>query len=107
MTIDFSKIAAGVTVASSDDFPSTQVARRRQADPALVKLVQEAAQDGKRRELVDRFSTKPYEGRKGASEYGTVAGELHRAAREAGVKIQVRKFDADANSARLTFKVTK
>jgi hypothetical protein len=36
-----------------------------------------------------------------------VAGELHRAAREAGVKLVVRRFDRDATSCRLTFKVTE
>ena len=105
MTIDFAKIAAGATVASDPDFPSAAVARRQAADPALVQLVTEASKDHKRRELPGRFSVKPYEGRKGANESGTVAGELHRAAREVGVRLAVRRFDRDANSCRLTFKV--
>ena len=105
MSIDFAKIAAATTVASDPDFPKPTTARRQAADPALVRLVTEASKDHKRRELPGRFSTKPYEGRKGANESGTVAGELHRAAREAGVKLVVRRFDRDATSCRLTFKV--
>ncbi len=105
MTIDFAKIAAETTVASDPEFPSVAATRRQAADPALVQLVQEAGKDHKRRELPGRFSTKPYEGRKGANESGTVAGELHRAAREVGVKLVVRRFDRDADTCRLTFKV--
>ncbi len=105
MSIDFAKIAAGTTVATDPDFPSAAISRRQAADPALVQLVTEASKDGKRRELPGRFSTRPYEGRKGANESQTVAGELHRAAREVGVKIAVRRFDRNADSCRLTFKV--
>ncbi len=107
MTIDFSKIAAGATVAAEPDFPRTAPSHRLHADPALVQLVTEASKDGKRRELTDRFSLKPYDGRKHANEAGTVMGELHRAAREAGVKVQVRRFDNDATTCRVTFKVVK
>ena len=106
MTIDFAKLAAGATVASDPDFPSVAATRRQPADPALVQLVTEA-KDGKRRELADRFSTKPFPGRKGANEWGAVANELHKAARQVGVKVQVRKFDASGDAARLTFKVVK
>ncbi len=107
MTIDFSKIAAGASVASEPDFPRSAPSRRQHVDPALVQLVTEAGKDGKRRELADRFSLKPYDGRKNACEAYTVMGELHRAAREAGVKLAVRRFDADAASCRVTFKVVK
>lgn len=107
MTIDYAKLAAGATLAADPEFPKQQAARRQAADPALVRLVTEASKDHKRRELPGRFSTKPYEGRKGANESGTVAGELHRAAREAGVKLVVRRFDRDATTCRLTFRVTE
>lgn len=107
MTIDFAKLAAGATVAAEPDFPKTAPSRRQGADPALVQLVTEASKDGKRRELSDRFSLKPYAGRKTACEAYTVMGELHRAAREAGVKLAVRRFDGDADTCRVTFKVVK
>ncbi len=107
MSIDFAKIAAATTVATDPEFPKAPTARRQAADPALVQLVTEASRDHKRRELPGRFSTKPYEGRKGANESGTVVGELHRAARAVGVKLQIRRFDRDADSCRLTFKVAE
>ncbi|MDT0276707.1 hypothetical protein [Blastococcus goldschmidtiae] len=72
-----------------------------------LNLVEQAQKDGKRRELPGRFSTQPYEGRKGPSEYGTVASQLHRAARAVGCKVQVRRFDPDATSCRVTFRVAK
>lgn len=103
--IDFAKLAADTTVASDPEFPKAPAPNRTQADPALVQLVTEAAKDHKRRELPGRFSTRPYEGRKGASELNTVAGALHKAARQAGVKLAVRRFDTDKDSARLTFRV--
>ncbi|MGY1724745.1 hypothetical protein [Blastococcus sp. SYSU DS0533] len=103
--IDYAKIAAGTTVASDNDFPSAATLRRQQADPALVQLITEAAKDGKRRELPDRFSLKPFDGRKHANESGVVAGQLHKAAREIGVKLQIRRFDRDADSCKITFKV--
>lgn len=106
MTIDFAKLAAATTVATDADFPSAATTRQQGADPALVQLVTDA-KDGKRRELPGRFSTTPYEGRKGANEAGTVAGQLHKAARQVGVKIAVRRFDVTAEGARLTFKVAK
>ena len=105
MTIDFAKIAAGATVSADPEFPSPAATRRQAADPALVQLVTEASKDHKRRELPGRFSTTPYPGRQGANESGTVVGELHRAARAVGVKLQVRRFDRDADTCRLTFKV--
>ncbi len=105
--IDYAKLAADTAVASEPNFPSAAATRRRSVDPAIVQLVTEAGKDGKRRELPGRFSMKPFEGRKGGNESGTVAGELHRAARKVGVKIAVRRFDRDADSCRLTFKVTK
>lgn len=107
MSIDYAKLAADTTVAAEADFPKVAAPSRTQADPALVQLVQEAAKDGKRRELPGRFSLTPYAGRKHANELGTVAGALHKAARQGGVKVQVRKFDADKDTARLTFKVAK
>lgn len=107
MTIDFSKIAASASVATEADFPRTAPSRRRGADPALVQLVTEAGKDGKRRELADRFSLAPFPGRKNACEAYTVMGELHRAAREAGIKLAVRRFDGDATTCRVTFKVAK
>ncbi|SDY15356.1 hypothetical protein SAMN05661080_02486 [Modestobacter sp. DSM 44400] len=105
--IDFSALAAGATVAAEADFPSAAATRRRAADPAFVQLVTDATKDHKRRELPGRFSTKPFEGRKGANELSTVANELHRAARQVGIKIAVRRFDVEDASARLTFKVAK
>jgi hypothetical protein len=104
--IDYAKVAAETTVASEPEFPTVGATTRRQpADPALVQLVTDAAKDGKRRELPGRYSVTPYEGRKHACEAGTVAGELHRAAREVGVKLAVRRFDATDKGVRLTFKV--
>ncbi len=103
--IDFAKLAAGATVAAEHDFPKAAAPTRTQADPALVQLVTEAAKDHKRRELPGRFSLAPYTGRKHANELGTVAGALHKAARQAGVKVLVRRFDVQADSARLTFRV--
>lgn len=103
--IDYAKLAADTTVASDPEFPKATAPTRTQADPALVQLVTEAAKDHKRRELPGRFSTKPYEGRKGANELNTVAGALHKAARQAGVKLAVRRFDANKDGARLTFRV--
>ncbi len=107
MTIDFAQLAAATTVASEPEFPTTATTRRRAADPALVQLVTEASRDHKRRELPGRFSTTPYPGRQGANESGTVVGELHRTARAVGVKLQIRRFDRDADSCRLTFKVAE
>ncbi len=106
-TIDFAALAAGATVAATAEFPTAAATRAQAADPALVKLVEQAQKDGKRRELPGRVSTQPFEGRKGASEYTTIAGALHKAARQVGCKVQVRRFDADATSCRVTFRVAQ
>ncbi len=104
--IDFPKIAADTTIAADDALPiATPTARRKGPDAALVALVTEAAADGKRRDLPGRFSLTPYEGRKNACEAFTVVTELHRAARAAGVKLNVRRFDVNTKGARITFKV--
>lgn len=106
--IDFAKLAAETTLASDDALPTAgAVARKKQADPALVQLVTEAAKDHKRRDLPGRFSTTPYTGRKNAHEAQTVVSELHRAARHVGVKLAVRRFEATDKGVRLTFKVAK
>jgi hypothetical protein len=105
--IDFAKIAADTTIAADDALPITAPSARRKApDAALVQLVTEAASDGKRRDLPGRFSVQPFPGRKGANESQAVVNELHRAARQAGLKLQVRRFDATDKGVRLTFKVT-
>ncbi len=105
--IDFASLAAGTTVAAEPDFPKATTAARPAADPALVQLLAEASKDRKRRELPGRFSLKPYAGRKTACEAYTVMGELHKAARQVGVKLQVRRFDGDGDTCRVTFKVVK
>ncbi len=107
MTIDFAALAAGATVAATAEFPTATTPRTQAADPALVKLVEQAQKDGKRRELPGRVSTQPFESRKGASEYTTIAGALHKAARQVGCKVQVRRFDADATSCRVPFRVAQ
>src|SRR5690349_13219655 len=105
--IDFAKIAADTTIATDDALPiTTPTARRKAPDAALVQLVTEAASDGKRRDLPGRYSLTPYEGRKNACEAFTIVAELHRAARAAGVKLAVRRFDATSKGVRLTFKIT-
>jgi hypothetical protein len=106
--IDFAKLAQGTTIATDDALPtSSTIGRKKEADPALVQLVTDAASDGKRRDLPGRFSTTPYPGKKNANESQTVVGELHRAARAVGVKLNVRRFDATDKGVRLTFKVAK
>lgn len=109
MTIDFGTIASGTVVATDPEFPSGGAVRRVQPDPALVKLVTEAAKDHKRRELPGRFSVQPYPGRQHANEASTVVSALHRAAKAAGVTgLQVRRFDAQPdNTVRLTFRIPK
>lgn len=107
MTINFAKLAAETSIASDDVMPTSAVPRRQVVDPALVALVTEAGTDRKRRELPGRFSITPYPGRKGACEAQTVVNELHRAARQAGLKLQVRKFDATDKGVRLTFRVAQ
>ncbi|MGY1719292.1 hypothetical protein ACI8AG_09620 [Blastococcus sp. SYSU DS0552] len=105
--IDFAKLAAETTIAAEPEFPRAATAARQGADPALVQLVTDASKDSKRRELPGRFSLKPYAGRKTACEAYSVMGELHKAARQAGVKLQIRRFDGDGDTCRVTFKVAK
>jgi len=105
MTIDFSKVAAETVVAKEADFPTAGTGRRQQPDPALVELIKAAAKDKQRRELGGRFSVQPYPGRQHANESSTVVAALHRAAKAAGVKIAVRKFDPTTDGVRLTYRV--
>lgn len=106
MTTDFAAIAAAATIASTNDLPSTTGHKAAEPNPFL-DLVRVASKDGKRRDLPGRFSVKPYPGRKGACEAQTVVGLLHRAARTVGCKLAVRRYDADAETCAITFKVSK
>ncbi len=104
--IDYATIAAGATIATEDELPKPSPRQASESNP-FIDLVKAATKDGKRRDLPGRFSLTPYEGRKGACEAYTVVGKLHQAARQTGVKLQVRRFDTNADGCRITFKVTK
>lgn len=103
--LDYGKIAAEIEVADSDELPNP--IRRAKRDNPFVPVVEAAAQDHKRRVLPGRFSLTPYEGRKGSCEALAVMSQLHRAARQLNVPITMRRFDAQGDSVRLTFKVEK
>jgi hypothetical protein len=103
--IDFATIAAGATVAPETDLPTS--ARKGVEPNPFAALVAKAAKDGKRYDLPGRFSLAPFEGRKAACEAFTVISKLHQAARSAGVKLAVRRFDTTAEGCRVTFKVAK
>ena len=103
--IDFATIAAGATAAADVELPASS--RKGVESNPFTELVTKAAKDGKRYDLPGRFSLTPYEGRKNACEAYTVVGKLHAAARSAGVKVQVRRFDTNAEGSRVTFRVIK
>ena len=102
---DLSKIAQSAEAVDDDAMPPA-IRRARQASP-FEPIVAEAVKTGKRYVLKDRFSLKPYEGRKGASEAYTVMAQLHRAASALGTNLQVRRFDVQDDSCKVTFKVVK
>ena len=90
--IDFATIAAGATVATETELPTST---RKGVEPnPFTELVAKAAKDGLRFDLPGRYSAKPYPGMKGASEANTITSKLHQAARIEGVKLAVRRFDA-------------
>lgn len=101
---DLRKIAAKVEIAESDELPAP--IRRQPKDNPFVEVVQAAAKDHKRRVLAGRYSLVPYEGKKGACEAFTVMSALNRAAKQADVKVTMRRFDVQGDTCRLTFKVS-
>lgn len=103
--IDYADIAANATV-SDADLPATNGRPHSGPNPFLA-LVKAALKDGKRRDLPGRFSLKPYPARVNACEAYTVIGKLHAAARELGVKAQVRRLDPNTDDTGITFKVAK
>ncbi len=103
--INYATLAAGATIATTNELPS---AGRQATEPnPFTELVKAAAKDGKRRDLPGRLSLVPFEGRKAACEAFQVIGKLHAAGRATGHKLAVRRFDGDATSCRVTFKVQK
>lgn len=100
---DLEKIAQSVEAVDDDAMPPA-IRRARQSSP-FEPVVADAIKTKKRYVLKDRFSLKPYPGRKGANEAYTVMGQLHRAASNLGVKLQVRRFDVADDSCKVTFKV--
>src|SRR4051812_26008364 len=104
--IDFSKIAAGATVAADNELPPASGRPTRQPNP-FVPLIKAALKDAKRRDLPGRYSLVPFEGRKTACEAYAVITKLKTAARQVGCTVQVRKLDPTAEDTALTFKVTK
>ncbi len=104
--IDYATIAAGATIATEDELPKPSPRQASEPNP-FIDLVKAATKDGKRRDLPGRFSLTPYEGRKGACEAYTVMGKLHQAARSVGVQLQVRQFDREVDSCKITFKVVQ
>lgn len=100
---DLSKVAQGAKAAEDAAMPAP--IRRQAKENPLVPLVAQAVKDGKRYVLKDRYSLTPFEGKKGACEAYTVMSQLHRAAKQVGVKLQVRRFDVKDDACRVTFKV--
>lgn len=103
--LDYGKIAAAIEVADDDTLPAP--IRRAKRDNPFVPVVEAAAKDNKRRVLPGRFSLTPFEGRKGSCEALAVMSQLHRAARQLDVPITMRRFDQEADSVRITFKIEK
>jgi hypothetical protein len=106
MSIDYSAIASGTTIATEAELPPVSTRAPRQANPFL-ELVKAAAKDGKRRDLPGRFSLTPYEGKKGACEAFSVVAKLKAAGRQLGVRVEVRRFDATDEGCQIAFKATK
>lgn len=105
--IDYAELAANATVAADQALPSTTSTRRTAEPNPFLALVKAATKDGKRYDLPGRFSLKPYTGRKNACDAYSVMNKLHAAARQLGVKVQVRKLDPSTDDTGLTFKVSK
>lgn len=71
-----------------------------------TRLVNRAKKSpGKRYALTGRYSVRPYEGRRIATEAYAVMGQLHQAAQVADVRISVRRFDNDGETCRIAFRV--
>lgn len=104
--IDYAELASNATV-SDDDLPAAPGRGGAKEPNPFLPLVKAALKDGKRRDLPGRFSLKPYAGRVNACEFYTVAGKLHAAARELGVKVQVRKLDPNTDETGISFKASK
>lgn len=100
---DLTKVARGAQAVDDPAMPAP--IRRPAKDNPLVPVVEEAARTGKRYVLKDRYSLTPFPGKKGACEAHTVMAQLHRAAKTAGVKLQVRRFDVKDHTCKITFKV--
>jgi hypothetical protein len=103
--IDLAKIAAGATVSTEAELPTTTTPKRTLDLAPFIELVGKAKKDGKRYDLPGRYSLKPYDGKKAACEAYTVISHLHAAARRAGVKLNVRRVDPTATDTGITFKV--
>ena len=102
-TLDLAKVAKGVEIAPDNDLPNPL--RRQPKDNPLADVVAEAAKDGKRRVLAGRYSLTPYPGRKGACDAFAIMSSLNRAAKRQGVKLEMRRYDVQGDSCRITFKV--